>query len=150
MIRLSENIVELHYVPDKEEEQTSILFWQQRNEAIGPSIPSLTKIRQIQSQSAPNNMKALGKLNQEVWVLLHFKANKPWFLLRFLKDDLKGTGYSVSEKFQHKSRELFILFEVLACGALQKDTNYMWVLQIIHGEKENKLEALQKTECPPN
>jgi hypothetical protein len=31
----------------------------------GSSIPSLTKIRQIQSRSAPNNMKALGKLNQE-------------------------------------------------------------------------------------
>jgi hypothetical protein len=33
---------------------------------------------------------------------------------------LKETGYSVSAKFQHKSRELFVLLEVLACEALQK------------------------------
>jgi hypothetical protein len=86
-------------------------------------------------------MKALGKLNQEVRVLLHFEPNKPWFLLLFVKDDLKGTGYSVSEKFQHKSRELFVRVEVLACGALHNDANYMRVLQIIHGKKKINLEA---------
>jgi hypothetical protein len=79
MIRLSENIVELHYVPDKRRRADFNPFFDNKeNEPMSPSIPSLTtKIRQIQSRSAANNMKALGKLNQEVRVQLHFRANKP-------------------------------------------------------------------------
>jgi len=58
-------------------------------------------------------MKALGKLNQQVQVLIHFKAilsHDSFFYSLRVMIYLKGTGYSVSEEFQHKARELFVLF----------------------------------------
>ncbi len=85
-----------------------------------------------------------------VRILLHFKAISHDSFFYSLRMDLKGTGYSVSEKFHHKSNQgnsLFFL-KFLLVGALQKDTNYIESITNYSWEKESKFGGISENRMP--